>query len=453
MTVKKAPPNIVLMVSDDHGREAVGCYGNPVVKTPNIDALAGDGVRFRNAFCTSASCAASRSAILTGHHNHTNGTYGHTHGIHHFSSFSWVKSLPAWLNETGYRTGQIGKKHYAPESVYPFKWCGKCPEHERDDVAMSEQCREFVSGEDPFLLYWCSHNPHRGGTSPEIAPFCPDRFGNPAESFPNDREITYRDSDVQVPPFLEDNPEIRAEISQYYQSISRLDRGVGRLVEILKQNKKYDNTLIIYISDNGSAFPGSKTTLYETGMRLPCIVKPPQSPHDGSSRDALVSWVDITPTILDYAGVTTQPEDFFGMSFRRVLETSGLENWRKEIYAAHSFHEITNYYPMRVVRTEKHKFIWNIASPLTFSFAADLWESSSWRSMKDAPGGYMGRRRTERFLHRPRFELYDIETDPDETLNLAEDKNHAALVEEFSRKIKDFQIQTNDPWLHKWEYE
>src|SRR5215203_4693 len=114
-------PNIVLIVSDDHGREAVGCYGNNVVKTPNIDRLAAEGVRFSNAFSTVASCSPSRSVILTGLQSHANGMYGLAHDQHHFSSFDTIKSLPVLLQKAGYRTAQIGKFHVAPESVYHFQ--------------------------------------------------------------------------------------------------------------------------------------------------------------------------------------------------------------------------------------------------------------------------------------------------------------------------------------------
>jgi len=149
------------MVSDDHGREALGCYGNPVVATPALDRLAGYGIRFTNSFCTTASCAASRSVILTGLHNHANGTFGHTHSVHHFSCFEDVQTLPALLRSAGYRTGRVGKRHYAPESLFPFDWERPQGAFGRDDVAMSESCREFVRGGGPFFLHWCSHNPHR----------------------------------------------------------------------------------------------------------------------------------------------------------------------------------------------------------------------------------------------------------------------------------------------------
>ncbi len=264
-------PNIVLVVADDHGREALGCYGNKAIQTPNLDALARDGVRFTNSFCTTASCAASRSTILTGLHNHATGTYGHTHECHHFSCFDDVRTLPAMLGEGGYRTGRAGKTHYAPDRLFPFEWRPR-GEFGRDDVKMAEACREFVRGQNPFFLYWCSYNPHRAYEI-EGHPLHANSFGNPLESFDGDEEQLYSDDSVIVPPFLNDTPEVRAELAQYYQSISRLDRGVGRLVSILKDEGKLENTVIIYISDNGAAFPEAKTTLYEPGMALPCIMR------------------------------------------------------------------------------------------------------------------------------------------------------------------------------------
>jgi N-sulfoglucosamine sulfohydrolase len=446
-------PNIVLMVSDDHGIEALGCYGNPVIRTPHLDKLAADGTRFTRAFCTAASCSPSRAAILTGLQSHTSGTYGLTHSIHHFSCLDNVKTLPAFLLEAGYRTGRIGKEHYAPRSLFPFQFGPDEMIYGHDDVRMSQDCRAFIEQEEPFFLYWCSRNPHRDGRALESHPCKPNRFGNPDTNFPGDQENSYSDDEVIVPPFLSDTPEARAELAQYYQSISRLDRGIGRLTDLLKAAGKYDNTLIIYLSDNGSAFPGSKTTLYDPGMRLPCIVKRPAEKHPGTVNDGLISWVDITPTILDFAGIPVAPDAFHGKSFRPLVGTAASNGWREEIFASHAFHEVINYYPMRVIRTQKYKFIWNIAYPLTYPFSSDLWKSAVWSAVRRDRPQYFGARKVEDYLHRPQFELYDLETDPNEAVNLAGNPEYKAIVENFCDKLKAFQQQTSDPWRSKWQYE
>ncbi len=445
-----ARPNLVLLVADDHGLDG-GCFGTAVPTTPNLDALAGDGVRFTQAFCTTASCAASRSVILTGLHNHTNGAYGHTHGCHHFACFDNVLSLPVLLKRGGYRTGRVGKFHHAPERLFAFDTV--IPAAGRDDVRMSENCRGFLTQDEPFFLYWCSLNPHRDGRILERHPCRPDRFGNPDADFAGDRETLYDDARIPVPAYLPDTPEARAEWAQYCQSVSRLDRGVGRLLQILADCGKLDNTLIIYIADNGAAFPGAKTTLYEPGMNLPCIVRPPGPRRANRTCDALVTWCDLTPTFLAAAGLDDGPAAFHGDSFLHLVDQAHPSDWREEVYAAHTFHEVTNYYPMRVVRTQRHKFIWNLASPLTYSFASDLWACATWQGVVRNQLSDYGQRPVDAYLHRPRFELYDLQADPGETVNLAARPECAALVAQFCAKLKAFQERTNDPWLHKWEYE
>ncbi|MEX0612529.1 MAG: sulfatase, partial [Pirellulales bacterium] len=297
-----APRNIVLFVTDDQGRDA-GCYGNPVIKTPHLDALAAAGTRFENAYCTTASCSPSRSVILTGLYNHANGQYGLEHAYHHFRSFENLKSLPVLLAAAGYRTARIGKFHVGPESVYRFE--EKLPGNPRSPVEMAEQCRDVIEASDrPFFLFYCTSDPHRGGQANDL-PHRPDGFGNKprGQSYPGVEPVHYDPADVIVPPFLPDTPTCRAEIAQYYESISRGDAGLGRLIEILKQAGKFDDTLIIYISDNGMPFPGAKTGVYEAGLRLPCVVRNPLAQKRGVVSQALVSWVDIAPTILDFAGV------------------------------------------------------------------------------------------------------------------------------------------------------
>jgi len=258
---------------------------------------------------------------------------------------------------------------------------------------------------------------------------------------------------VIVPPFLSDTPEVRAELAQYYQSIARLDRGVGRLLAVLEEEGRLDDTIVLYISDNGAAFPEAKTTLYEPGMQLPCIVRSPLHKARGTTCDGLVTWADLTPTILDLAGVEADPAAFHGRSFAGIIDRESPDDWREEVYASHSFHEVTNYYPMRVVRTKRYKFIWNIAWKLDYSFASDLWESASWQAVVRDGSEHFGARTVDAYVHRPRLELYDLENDPHEVENLADRPEHESTVASFVEKLKTFQEETADPWLHKWTYE
>jgi len=449
---EKKRPNVVLIVSDDHGLEALGCYGNSVIKTPNLDGLAAEGVRFTNAFCTTASCSASRSVILSGMYNHANGQYGHQHSYHHFISFDNFKTLPVWLTEAGYRTGRIGKYHVAPEEVYKFDVA--LPGNSRSPVQMAENCRNFIrEGHQPFFLYFCMSDPHRGGGVAEDLPGKPDRFGNRAKgAYPGVKEVMYDPKDVIVPPFLPDIQECRAELAQYYQSVSRVDQGVGRLLGVLKEAGQYDNTLIIYISDNGVAFPGAKTTLYEPGMNLPCIVRRPGQRKKGITCDALINFADLAPTICDFAGALSGDNTFQGRSFRSVLEQEHPKGW-DVTYASHTFHEITMYYPMRVVRERKYKLIWNIAHGLDYPFASDLWAASTWQATLRNKRKHYGKRAVEAYLHRPKFELYDLENDPHEVRNLADNPKYKTVLEELKAKLRAFQKRTQDPWILKWQYE
>ncbi len=422
--------NVVLYVVDDHGTDDAGCYGNPVIKTPGLDTLAREGTRFTHAFCTTASCSASRSVILTGLHNHATGQYGHQHGYNHFISFPDIKSLPVMLADTGYRTACAGKFHVAPEEVYHFQQYIKGDSPSK----MAEVCKPFITTDDnqPFFLYFCTTEPHRPFRREGSDPVDP--------------------ADVIVPPYLPDIPECREELARYYASVQRADAGLVRLIEILKETGRWQDTLIIYISDNGIAFPGAKTTLYEPGMRLPCVARNPFAKKAGVVTSAMVTWADITPTILDFTNALPENPNFHGRSFLQVIEEENPAGW-DEIYASHTFHEITMYYPMRLVRTGRYKLIWNIAHKLDYPFASDLYASKAWQATLKRGSKVYGRRTIDAYLHRPKFELYDLKKDPHEINNLADDPKHAKVLEELRKKLLAFQERTRDPWILKWKYE
>ena len=444
-------PNIVMFVVDDHGTDAIGAYGNPVIKTPNIDSIAKDGVLFKRAHCTSASCSASRAALLTGIFGHKSGQYGHTHAYHHMSLMPNIKSLSTYLNKAGYRSAHIGKWHLAPDSAYPFDLKLKGKDHYRNPVQMSDQLKPFIneSGEDPFFIYYCTNDPHRDGQYGQDNPYKPNCFGNRKKGYDGVTEVTYDPKEVIVPDFLPDSPECRAELTQYYQSISRVDQGVGRMIQNLKDAGEYENTIFIYISDNGAAFPGAKTTAYEPGIQLPLIIRAPGQTQRGVVSDALVSWVDIVPTLLDAAGVNYKPTAFQGKSFlKTMLENSPGE--QQQIYASHTFHEITMYYPMRTIIGERYKLIYNLAYKLDYPAASDLWESPTWQASLKSENQMFGKRSIKKYMQRDQFELYDLKSDPDEVNNLAKNPEHAEVLEKMKAQLKGWQQETKDPWVLKW---
>ena len=272
-------------------------------------------------------------------------------------------------------------------------------------VEMAEKAKEFITDKTddrPFFLYFATSDPHRGGgvDKNSDSQWKPNLFGNKPNrgSFPDVNEVFYAPEDVVIPPFLPDTHETREELAQYYQSCARIDSGVARLVEILKEANLYDKTLIVFTSDHGMAFAGGKTTVYEGGLRVPFVVRDPYQTERGKQSDALISHIDITPSLLDFAGGLDQnknrpknmldPKQFWtqrdeaikdnrngnkkfaryhGQSWMPVLANPDQQH-HDTIMASHTFHEIQMYYPMRVVRDGNYKLIWNIAHPLPYKF-------------------------------------------------------------------------------------
>ncbi len=438
-----AQRNVVLMVVDDQGLDA-GCYGNAAIQTPHLDALAAVGTRFDYAFCTTASCSASRSVLLTGLHNHANGQFGHMHGYNNFHTQGFVQSLPRLLAKAGYRTCSIGKYHVQPEEVYHFEqYANEGIMGARSSVRMADNAKAFIEQDDdrPFFLYFCPSDPHRSRVG----------FAN-ERTYPNVEEVAYDPDSIPVPHFLPDLAETRRELAEYYQATTRADQGLGRLVEVLHETEHWDDTLVIYLSDNGIPFPGAKTNLYDPGMRLPLVIRSPDARHRGIASAAMVSFADITPTVLDYADAAGPDYKLHGRSIVPVLEETNPAGW-DEVYASHTFHEITMYYPMRVIRTREFKCILNLAHRLPFPFASDLYASDTWQAVLREGLDMYGSRSVEDYLHRPRYELYDLQNDPHEVNNLADSPDHAEILTQLQDKLRHWQQATKDPWVVKYRYE
>lgn len=426
------PKGVLLLIGDDHGLE-LGCYGHPVVRTPHLDRLAGEGVRFAEAFCTTASCSPSRSVIFTGLHNHANGQYGLAHPPHNFHMKPGVETLVEILKRHGYRTGMIGKMHVEPAERFPFDFQPKV--NARDVRRMADLAAEFLaeSKDAPFLLVMGYVDPHRD-------------FGNRGE-YRGVAEVKYSPDDVVVPPFLPDLPEVRADLAEYCQSVSRMDQGVGMALEALAAAGREGDTLVIYLSDNGIPFPGAKTTVYEPGIHLPLIVRAPGVSKPGMTSCAMASWVDVAPTILDWAAVGQRRRaNMHGRSWLPILSVENPPGW-DVVFCSHTFHEATMGYPMRVVRTRTHKLIWNLRPEVPFPFASDLYRSPTWQAVLAGNVEQYGARPTRLYVHRPQWELYDLENDPLESRNLADDPSSAELRSQLAGRLREFLDQTKDPWM------
>jgi N-sulfoglucosamine sulfohydrolase len=426
--------NVLLLIADDQGLDA-GCYGTGIA-TPRIDALARRGTRFTQAFAAVSSCSPSRSVIYTGLYSHSNGMYGLAHDVHNQSLLDGVDTLPLMMKRAGYATALVGKKHVRPDSAFVYD-AELAPERSgiRDVAFMADEALRFIRRVDrPFFVTVAYSDPHRA----------PVNYGND-RAWPRVEPVHYDPARVPLPSHLPDLPEVRRDLAEYYQSVSRLDTGVGLLLDGLRDAGHADDTLIIYLSDNGRPFPGAKTNLYDPGLHLPLIVHAPGAAGQAVN-DAMVSFIDIVPTILDWSRAPAPERALPGRSLLPLLGKSGASGWDR-IFASHDFHEINQYYPMRSVRTRTHNYIVNLAHPLDYPIAGDVEGSPSWKAISARPDIRLGRRTQAAYLKRPAEELYDLKNDADELVNLAGEPRAAAVLTELRKQLFEFRRDTADPWL------
>lgn len=455
MDSKKKNKNIVLLIADDLGKY-VGCYGCKSLSTPHLDQLAAEGTKFDMAFASTASCSGSRSTIYTGLHTHENGQYGLNMTRTHFQTWNHIDTIPKLFNHAGYRTGIIGKVHVGTNECYP--WEVREESETRDTAWISDRCESFFEKakayDRPFHLTVGFVDPHRDVLTR-------GEFGNHVEQYGPRLELPeVKPEDVEIPPWISDLPETRQEFVEYYQAISRVDKGVGLILEALKRQGMEDDTLVIFTSDNGPPFLNSKTTLYDSGVLLPLIVRQPGA-KKGVANPNMVSFIDFLPTMLDWAGldlamkspVGNSSPPRIGRSFLPIMDQGSLldeSKWQQHIFGSHTFHELQNYWPTRYMRNRRYKYHRNVAWRLDFPFAGDLYASLSFEGMRNQKKPVMiGNRTLKDYIFRPPEELYDLEKDPQELNNLASDPKHESLLLEMRETLSKWQKQTKDLWLYR----
>ena len=412
-------PNIILFLSDDHSADFLGCYGNTAIRTPNMDALARDGMRFTRVFAASPTCSPSRAALYTGLYPARNGTMGN-----HTNSRPGLKALPAYLRALGYRVVLANKADVRPASVFDFeileaalpknpainrRYRGEGLDPAKVDAFLATHAREHR--DQPLCLVLGDNCPH--------VVWEPNRDYDPAA--------------LPIPPNMVDTPKTRAALANYYQDITTADKHLGAVLASVQRHGFAENTLFIYTSDQGAEWPHRKWTCYDTGLNVPFIARWPGVIQAGSTNGALISFVDVTPTFIDTAGGTAVA-DLDGRSFKDVL-LAWKTTFRETIFASHTGDGEMNVFPQRAVRDERFKFILNLHPERKwtthFTKVMDIPNSHG-----DVYATWLEKARTDaataRFIavleQHTAEELYDTRSDPYELDNLAGKPEHAARL-------------------------
>jgi arylsulfatase A-like enzyme len=401
-----AAPNILYLHSHDTGR-MIQPYGAPV-DTPRLQQLAEQGVLFRQAFCAAPTCSPSRAALLTGQAPHSSGMMGLAH--RGFALHDYHQPVLHTLRTSGYYSALFGMQHIAsdPHLIgYDQVWVHSSDVEQVAPVAAGA----LASIPQPFFLSVGFAETHRPFPDPGAGP----HYGKP-------------------PATLPDTPEIRADMAGFYAAARQLDRGVGIVLDALEQHGLADNTLVILTTDHGMAFPGMKCTLTDHGIGVALIMRGPGGFRGGQISDALVSQIDIFPTICDVVGLE-QPTWLQGTSLLPLLhDPAGSVN--DAIFAEVTYHAA--YEPQRAIRTSRWKYIRRFAERqrpvlpnVDESPSKQVWLAHGWGEQSLAAE-----------------QLYDLIFDPNEANNRAGDPAMQGVLNDLRQRLNDWMQRTNDPLLH-----
>jgi N-sulfoglucosamine sulfohydrolase len=420
---RKNAYNVVFITADDIGWKDLSCDGNPNIQTPHLDALASQGIRFENAFGVSSSCSSSRASFITGQYISTHGVDGLTHRYPTKQLSPFHPTMAEAFKKNGYHTGIQGKWHVAPFipiGFYgykdylgtPFPW-----NHIHDTKKIDKYFEKRARDEKPFYLELNLTDTHRtsGG------------------KFEKDSEFSVDPNSIHAPEYmgLPDWPEIREDLALYYAKVQRTDKLVGETLEALVRHGLEENTIVVFVSDNGAPFPGNKMALLDRGIGTPLLMRFPKKIEEGRVSSALVSTIDIMPTLLDLCDVKVGKE-VEGLSFAPLLKDSTISEHRQYVLAEMNCH--VKSIPMRAVRTKEWKAILNLSdSPLGLDDLEGVPWAEKLCELEDQP------------WLRPRvpFELYNLAHDPQEKMNLAGQSEHAQIEQDLrARLTRDWKQRT-----------
>jgi len=396
-------PNIILFISDDHGWLDSGAYGDSYVKTPNIDRMAEEGMRFTQAFAASPLCSPSRCVIQTGLMPHRNG--GHKFGTPIRTD---IKTMPEYLKELGYYTAHFGKFHHSPRRRFPYDLVERSEQQAVDYLANFD-------GAKPLFLVVCTHPPHK----------------------PWIKNTMYDPTKMPLPPNFIDTAETRTDRANYYSDVTLMDSILGDVLDAVAKKGMKDNTLLVYTSDQGAQWPFAKWCVYDGGLRVPFIVRWPGKVAPGTVTDAMASLADILPTCIDAAG-GKMPENIDGRGLLPTL-TGKQQTHRAVVFGTHTGNEnggpgIANHCPARTIRTSTHRYILNLSPEITFT--THITGGKPWHSwIEKAKTDVAAKAIVTRYQHRPREELYDLSRDPFEMDNLADEPAQAELIKSLRSQL------------------
>lgn len=433
-------PNVLLIVSEDNGPQ-LGCYGDPFARTPHLDRLAADGVRFERAFVPYSVCSPSRAAFLTGLHPHQNGQIGLA--THKFAMYREdTPNIVTLLKSAGYHTGLIGKLHVNPESAFPFDFraIGGSNFNRKYSVAdYADAAARFFAeaGAKPFFLSVNFPDAH--------LPFLRQVNGRPREPLSA--------GDVEPMPWVGvDSARLREQVANYYNCLARLDDGVGLLLDELDRAGHAKHTVVFYIGDHGAQFPRGKGTVYEGALRVPLIVRYPGHAKPGTVRRELVSTIDILPTALEAAGIRSAAPDLPGRSLKPLLSKEPSPSWRQYIFGLTTGSFPRACFVQHSIRDERYKLI-SSPRPATENLDAATYLDprhphfvvSGATPEEQAAASDFVRAAFDRWSRPPRYELYDLRNDPCEWHNLAADPRYAEVKTRLITALTTWQKQTRDP--------